>query len=72
MKYLKEGKVIEHKGVRFNVDYLKNTKKRYVLKQLKHVDKEVVEEVYDKVNNKSKSSTISKKTPTKKEESKKG
>jgi len=71
MKYLKEGKVIEHKAVRFNVNYLKTTKKRYVLKQLKHIEKDIVEEVYDKVNNKSKSSTTAKKTPPKKEESKK-
>lgn len=70
-KYSKEGKVVEVGGVRFNVNYLKTTKKRKVLEDLKSHDKSIVEEAFDEVNKVKKTSSNKPKDPTKKDSKKK-
>lgn len=49
-KYLNDGKVIEVKGARFNVNYLKSTRKSKVLKELYSSDADILEEAFNEVN----------------------
>lgn len=74
-KYLNDGKVIECNGARFNVAFLKENTKRKVFDVLKHIDTDLLEEVFNKVNgikaDASDTATTSKTKSEKKKSSKK-
>jgi hypothetical protein len=50
-KYTNDGKVVEVKGTRFNVNYLKTNRKTKVFKELYSVDKDILEQAFNEVNN---------------------
>lgn len=71
-KYIKDGKVIEVKDVRFNAQFLKENKKRQVQRVLKHIDSEILEEAFNFANgikSETKKTATTSKTKSKKDKS---